>query len=329
MSTTYPGTIDTFTNPSGTNTLDSPNHALQHSDANDALEAIEAVLGTTAGTSVLKDFSAGNFPARVNAGGTLVTTLTSGTFQNMSAGTTKITSVSDPTTAQDAATKAYVDNQTWDNGWIPISETLAYASATTITVASGAASRYQKGDKLKLTQTTDKYFYIVGVADTLLTVTGGSNYTLEDEAITSPQLSRIENPFGFPGWFAWTPVLSVASGTAPSYTANFISRFKISDKTLTFIIVWVNLSGGTAGAGANSLTFTGPVAVSTNIYVGSRTILGTVKSRNSTTSLLSYVGATSIDSSTFQVVSYSGTVLSGDGQNNAVREVEGGGSYEI
>lgn len=87
----YPGTIDVFTNPSGTQTQDSPDHALQHSNANDAIEAIEAVMGTTAGTSVLKDFAAGQFAARVNAGGTIVQTLTGGTINNTIFGTPRAT----------------------------------------------------------------------------------------------------------------------------------------------------------------------------------------------------------------------------------------------
>ncbi len=44
------------------------------------------------------------------------------------------------------------------DGWQPANETWTYASATTITVPSGAASKYAKGDKIKLTQTTVKYF---------------------------------------------------------------------------------------------------------------------------------------------------------------------------
>lgn len=91
MAITYPGTLDSFTNPSGSNTQDSPDHALQHSNANDAIEAIESTLGTTAGTSVLKDFSAGHFPARVNSGGTIVQTLTGGTINNTVMGTSAIT----------------------------------------------------------------------------------------------------------------------------------------------------------------------------------------------------------------------------------------------
>lgn len=66
MVTNYPPQIDAFTNPSGTNTLDSPDHALQHTNINGAVIAIENVLGTNSGTSVLKNFVTGNMAARTN-----------------------------------------------------------------------------------------------------------------------------------------------------------------------------------------------------------------------------------------------------------------------
>jgi hypothetical protein len=48
MATNYPGAIDNLTNPTSTDTLDSATvpHAGQHTDANDAIEAIETELGT-------------------------------------------------------------------------------------------------------------------------------------------------------------------------------------------------------------------------------------------------------------------------------------------
>lgn len=108
--------------------------------------------------------------------------------------------------------KVLMSDKTWD-GWIEASGTWTYASATTITVPSGAASLYKTGDKIKLTQTTVKYFYIVRVQDTLLTVTGGSDYTVADAAITSPYYSHTNNPIGFPNGFALpTPTWST-SGT--------------------------------------------------------------------------------------------------------------------
>lgn len=47
MSTVYPGSLDNFTNPSATDMLNSvvvPHHR-QHTDLNDAVEAIETVIG--------------------------------------------------------------------------------------------------------------------------------------------------------------------------------------------------------------------------------------------------------------------------------------------
>jgi hypothetical protein len=46
MATSYPASLDNFTNPSGSDTLASPDHAGQHTDINDAVEAIETELGT-------------------------------------------------------------------------------------------------------------------------------------------------------------------------------------------------------------------------------------------------------------------------------------------
>lgn len=47
MATLYPGGLDDFTNPTATDALDSVTvpHASQHSDLNDAVEAVEATLG--------------------------------------------------------------------------------------------------------------------------------------------------------------------------------------------------------------------------------------------------------------------------------------------
>jgi hypothetical protein len=45
VASNFPTSLDNFTNPSSGNTLDSPSHSLQHSDINDAVEAIEAKLG--------------------------------------------------------------------------------------------------------------------------------------------------------------------------------------------------------------------------------------------------------------------------------------------
>lgn len=155
--------------------------------------------------------------------------------------------------------KAHVNevNDSVDTGWVIVNETFTYASATTITVASGAASRFQKGDKLKLTNNSVKYFYIVGVADTVLTVTGGSDYALADAAITSPYLSRVENPFGFPTWFAYTSTIGASGSMTIADPVLNTCKFHIAGKTLTLAI---DSSFTTGGSASNTATFTLPVA---------------------------------------------------------------------
>lgn len=81
MASTYPTTLDSFTNPAGTSVVTSPDHALQHSDANDAIENIETVLGTTSGTAILKNITTGKF-AIAGEGETI---------NNMTIGTPRIT----------------------------------------------------------------------------------------------------------------------------------------------------------------------------------------------------------------------------------------------
>ena len=55
MTTSYPGAIDSFTNPTATDTLDSATvpHAAQHDNINDAVLAIETALGASLGNVVL------------------------------------------------------------------------------------------------------------------------------------------------------------------------------------------------------------------------------------------------------------------------------------
>lgn len=103
------------------------------------------------------------------------------------------------------------------NGWTAATGTWTYASATTITVPAGAAALYKKGDKIWLTQTTSKYFVVTTVADTLLTVTGGSDYTVANAAITAPYYSHETSPIGFPDYFAFAGAASGMTGVTETH----------------------------------------------------------------------------------------------------------------
>lgn len=93
-----------------------------------------------------------------------------------------------------------------DDGWIGAGETWTYASADaptfTFTIAGvDLTGKYSAGMRVKLTQTTVKYFIITKVAfstDTTITVYGGTDYTLANAAISDNSYSSQKAPLGFP-----------------------------------------------------------------------------------------------------------------------------------
>lgn len=153
------------------------------------------------------------------------------------------------------------------DGWIDANETWAYASANTITVPSGAASRYQKGDRIKWTQTTVKYGVIVTVADTLLTILVNTDYVVTNAAITLNYYSHQVNPIGYPSWFnVAAPTFDVTTldngaGGQPT-TAKY--RLSITGKNVSGAI-WGN---GTKATTNSYIRFAVPLAyANTNNYI--------------------------------------------------------------
>lgn len=92
-------------------------------------------------------------------------------------------------------------------GWIS-ADTMTYASADdptyTMTCSGDKTTTYYAGQKIKLTQSTGgtKYFIVTKVEysnpNTTITMYGGTDYNLENEAITNPYYSIVKAPFGFP-----------------------------------------------------------------------------------------------------------------------------------
>ena len=124
-----------------------------------------------------------------------------------------------------------------DSGWIEVFETWTYASADaptfTFTVVGDKSTKYYPGMRIKLTQTTVKYFIITKVVysspNTTITVYGGTDYTLENAAIIYPYYSSAKAPAGFPlDPTKWT--VTVTDSTQRSKTTD------ISDST------WYNIN---------------------------------------------------------------------------------------
>jgi hypothetical protein len=119
--------------------------------------------------------------------------------------------------------------------------------------------KYQKGDKIKLTQTTAKYFYIIAISysspNTTVTVTGGSDYTVANAAITLPYFSKIENPQGFPEFFAVTAPTFSSTGTGfTNQPTLYWKKFKISGK-MCYVYIGGRANAASGATGQFIMTF--------------------------------------------------------------------------
>lgn len=88
------------------------------------------------------------------------------------------------------------------SGWIPIEATFTYSSADAPTFVATTSidltTQISVGMKIKLNQTTDKFFFVTAISSTTITLYGGTDYTLANATITLPYFSVQKAPLNFP-----------------------------------------------------------------------------------------------------------------------------------
>jgi len=191
------------------------------------------------------------------------------------------------------------------DGWTTDSGTTwTYASATTINVADGTL--FVKGTRIKLTQTTAKYFVVTGISGNVITVTGGTDYTVANAAITTQQYSHQASPVGYPGYFNYTP--TVTSGTGSITTlASVAGRFFVIGRMCVTNLYFSITTNGTA---ATDLRPTLPI---TSTGGGGSSNVGTCTRDDFVTVTCAYLGTTTLD-----LRKYDGTYPGGDGKTFSV-----------
>lgn len=120
MASTYPSSLDNFTNPLNTDKLNNPPHATQHADNNDAIEALEAKVGANnSAVTTSHDYKLGEITSTDKAvGKTATQTLTNKTITSPlglvknDVGLGNVDNTSDATKNAAAVT---LTNKTFDN----------------------------------------------------------------------------------------------------------------------------------------------------------------------------------------------------------------------
>lgn len=131
------------------------------------------------------------------------------------------------------------------DGWIASGETWTYSTADsptyTFTISGDKTSKYSPGMRIRLTQTTIRYFIVTGVnysaPNTTVTIYGGTDYALDSATITSPYFSMFKAPVGFPlDPTKWTVTGTVAGGSQASPTNGTI--YNLGGNIVVPIGVW-------------------------------------------------------------------------------------------
>ncbi len=193
------------------------------------------------------------------------------------------------TTGGNGADPSWADASSDTNDeWIAAGETWVYGAADdptyTFTVAGvDLTTKYYPGMRIKLTQSTGgvKYGIITKVAfstNTTVTVYFGTDYNLEDEAITAPYYSTAKYPTGFPASAAkWTvETTSTSEDSQSNPTASTI--YNPGSRSISLPIgQWrVSFSGLLKGTGS-AINFDGRAGLSTanNSFSENRYVRGT------------------------------------------------------
>ena len=169
------------------------------------------------------------------------------------------------------------------SGWIK-TDNWTYVSSTSMTVSAIDYARMDVGTKIKLTQTTVKYFYVASKSGgNTINLVPTTDYTLANAAITSPYLSNASTPVGFPSAFnyqpSWTGITAAQTG---------VFRYWIKDRICT--VAHTRSANGTSNA--TSFTVTGPLAsanIASMIWRGSGG--GTDNNSNLTSPILCTIAA--------------------------------------
>jgi hypothetical protein len=152
-----------------------------------------------------------------------------------------------------ANTSITVDNLTLNH-----TTTTPLVAAYWFTPSADPTAYLQKGDKLKFTQSTTKYYYVVAVTASVVTLAPTTDYTPSATAISAIYYSNIESPFGFQPWCNYVPSYSASGSMTFTSVTTTAAKYILMNSNTVFVIV--NGTGTTGGTAATNLSATPPIA---------------------------------------------------------------------
>lgn len=127
-----------------------------------------------------------------------------------------------------------------ENGWVavPNSVTATYVSATQFTLQGDWTGVLSKGDKIKITNGTTKFFYVINFSysapNTTVTVYAGTSYSLASGSISAVSYSKMESPVGFPSSFTLADFPRTYTGGSLGASVAIGAGFRMQGREVTF-----------------------------------------------------------------------------------------------
>lgn len=150
-------------------------------------------------------------------------------------------------------------------GWKEVTDTWAYASASTFTVPTDATLTYQKGDPVRWKQGGGyKYGNIASVTATVVTILINSDHVIANSAVTDVAYARTPTPFGFPEWFNFASTVTPNTGAITTQSSS--AQYKCIGRLMHSFI---NIAITNNGTGAGFIKFTTQAAFVDGIVWGS------------------------------------------------------------
>lgn len=182
-----------------------------------------------------------------------------------------------------------------------------YTSSTTATLSNNEQNLLSVGDRVRWKQAGDsnyRYGYIGNIASNVITILGGTDYSIDNLAFEEFGIALNSNPSGHPQLINWDADIRAASGGS-TYSNLNPSAFEITQFYMQgpLLFMRMDVTFGSMSGGASSLNATPPYE--SNFLTYERRIISTTNNFNFT------VGLTKMGGSNLIEIYTSATTLAG------------------